>query len=222
VKQDRFRFSRSAWTVVAALWAVGILASCVLALKVGPFDDWSRDQGIGLFQSAIALAGFGAGGVALFLAASQLSSLGSPEVEIRTAKPIILTDRDGVFITNGVLLSAVNVGDAVALAWHCEFSVPEPLSLTNVGFAQDLGPQLSDDFRTLVLNTTVRPLFPRAPVSLGSFQVRGVHAIRDRREFKPRIECRVITERGATNTVIPILIHVSATAAISISAERGS
>lgn len=209
------KLSRTVWAWLAGLWAIFIIGICVFSLKVAPFDGWNRDQSIGLFQAAVAAAGFGAGGVALFLAAAQLSSLGSPTVEIRAARPIALTVRSsGALVTESVSLSAVNTGDAVAMAWHCEITVPEPLSLRIHGLKADLGSDVSPDSRMVSFNTTQRPLFPHVPLDLGSFAIVLPSDSASRHwTFKPHLDCRVTTEKGTTPTRIsievPALLHLT-------------
>ena len=61
--------------ILAVGWAALVLgAFFTMIFLIAPFDDWSASQQMQLFQGMVGLAGFGAGGVALFFAAQQISA----------------------------------------------------------------------------------------------------------------------------------------------------
>lgn len=82
--------------ILAVGWAALVLgAFFTMIFLMAPFEDWSASQQMQLFQGMVGLAGFGAGGVALFFAGQQISeAFADPFLVLRfTAR-----DRTGNFV----------------------------------------------------------------------------------------------------------------------------
>lgn len=202
----RRRLLRWAWEI-AALWALAVFVGCYWGVTRGPFHNWTRDQKIAVSQSAVALAGFGAGAVALFSTASQLRSLGNPRVEVETERRIELlepTEYPDAFASEPIAFWVVNRGEAVALAWHCQMKVAAPLSIQISGAPPDLGLDATDPY-TVIFNTTLHPLFPEAPMRLGYLRVVASRAaVNALPNFAPRVDWQVVTDKGPSANSIHI------------------
>ncbi|HYM15385.1 MAG TPA: hypothetical protein VEZ14_07480 [Dehalococcoidia bacterium] len=72
------------WPAAAMAWASLVVGGYAVGVAWGPFHEWSRADQLSLFQSAIGLAGFGAGAVALWFAGMQLATrFGKPKIDVQ-------------------------------------------------------------------------------------------------------------------------------------------
>ena len=174
------------WLVVAVGWATGVMGTFfILRFVQPPFSEWSHGDQAQLFQAMIALAGFGAGFVALWSALAQLRRLTT-----RTVLKIIVgasvgerKARDAGLVT--LALEVVNMGGGVCRDWQVALRVEEPsrfdllshslppshiisLPLPRVRDFTVLGAQEWQQLpnRSLMYNASGKALFPLHPLPL--------------------------------------------------------
>jgi hypothetical protein len=150
------------WLVAAVGWATGIMgAFFILRFVQPPFSEWSHGDQAQLLQAMTALAGFGAGLVAVVSAVVQLERLTArPKLKVSvTQKQVDRTLGDGARAI--LTLEIENVGDGVCRDWQVALWTTADYALA---VDQDGWQQLSDG--TLVYNASGKPLFPRNPCPL--------------------------------------------------------
>lgn len=140
-----FREVRPWWhyAIGAVAWTALIFALFLLAvLLIPPIDGWSRSDQLSLFQSATAVAGFGAAAAAIILAASgPARPHGIPNVELYAATDRIATPHAGelfIFLRPGadgaigaeIPIEVVNGGRAVPIAWQLEVTTSSHVDVT--------------------------------------------------------------------------------------------
>ena len=111
---------------IAILWAAlvfGVYFSMIFA--IGPFNDWSASQQMQLFQGMVGLAGFGAGGVALFFVAQQISLL--------FARPVLKVRFQALELSDNFYLRAEPEDDPQEITTTVASDLRLSVEVTNIG-----------------------------------------------------------------------------------------
>jgi hypothetical protein len=135
--------------------------------------DWNPADQLSLLESALAVGGFGAGGVVLYATIRQLgATLGRSEISLEPAPEgqMLATTSDYVSVGNpghvafrcapAIQLTLRNTAEAVATTWQAEVQIPEPFIVADV--ENDSGVTISPE-RRLVMFVGNAPLFVKTP-----------------------------------------------------------
>ncbi len=129
---------------IAVLWAVLVFIGYALVIAFwSPFSDWDANRQSQLFQSAIGIAGFGGGLIALFFTGQQLRNLlAEPDLQVT----FLIGDKefrggpvrvDAARIEEAcrldMKLRVVNSSDNICELWQVVLSVEKGVSVEHFG-----------------------------------------------------------------------------------------
>lgn len=164
-----------AWPAVAVGWALAILLIYTWMIKVGPWRGWGLDQELSGLQSAIGLAAFGGGFVALLFAAFELGPLlGNTTVYVRAE---LLTDqlRGSPEAIGDVVLLIENDGRSTIESWTLAVTCLVPLRIVGKPLEDDSLYQRGTNIESVLICRRNERLPPQGQTRIGPIRVSCDH-----------------------------------------------
>ena len=202
------------WVALPAGWATVVLALYVCFVAVWPFHGWSKSDQLALLQAMTAMAGFGAGTVALLIAARQIASGTKPELQVTAARP----QGDEINVSGGagiieIHLSLENRGRIVTRVWQVRVIVLGPVLMRRRGTLYDAIDILEANTQGFLCSRET-PLFPNVSVPVGTVTIEAQRGELPRDEANRGVMfgVHVFTEYGPAGHVFVPLKIVDASA----------